>query len=283
MCINMRHIAYRFKVSKAGEIMAENRFAFVTEKNVQNVRENRTPLNTQKHTMWSRNVYRQWAEARNKEFNEFVAEDEEFRRVPDLDCLTIRDINYWLSRFAVEVRKKDRGEYRHEVLYSLFCGLNRTVESLHPNKNVFRSAEFKPLQQALDGKLKELQASQNTLKRKADAECIEDEAKMWECGVLGTSCPESVLNTLLFLSGKLFALRGGKEQREMTHDQLQFCEQEDGKMVVKYSEKVSKTNQGGLKRRRQEVKSVEHIEDPTDERSWNFLYHFYLSKLYSTV
>ena len=57
----------------------------------------------------------------------------------------------------------------------------------------------------------------------------------------------------------------------------------ENRTLFKYSKKVSKTNQGGLKRRRQEVKSVEHIEDPTDERSWNFLYHFYLSKLYSTV
>lgn len=260
--------------------MAEKRFLFVTEKDVQNVRENRTPLNTQKHTMWSSNVYRQWAEARNKAFNDFVAENNEFKRVPDLDCLTIAEINYWLSRFAVEVKKTNGSEYRHEVLYSLFCGLNRLVELRYPNKNLFHSAEFKPLQQALDGKLKELQAAQTPLKRKADAVCIEDENKMWECGVLGTSCPDSVVNKLLFLSGKLFALRGGKEQRELTHDQFQFCEQPNGTMVVKYSEKVSKTNQGGLKRRKHEVKSVEHVEDPRDERSWSFVYHFYVSKWY---
>lgn len=110
--------------------------------------------------------------------------------------------------------------------------------------------------------------------------CIEDEEKMWKCGVLGTSCPNSVINTLLFFSGKLFALRGGKEQRELTHEQFQFSEQPNGTMVAKYSEKVSKTNQGGLKRRKLQVKSVEHVEDPTDERSWSFVYHFYLSKWY---
>ena len=91
--------------SEEGEIMAEKRFLFVTEKDVQNVCENRTPLNTQKHTMWSSNVYRQWAEERNKAFNDFVAENNKFKRVPDLDCLTIVEINYWLSRFVVEIKK----------------------------------------------------------------------------------------------------------------------------------------------------------------------------------
>jgi hypothetical protein len=131
--------------SEEGEIMAEKRFLFVTEKDVQNVRENRTPLNTQKHTMWSSNVYRQCAEARNKAFNDFVAENNEFKRVPDLDCLTIAEINYWLSRFAVEVKKTNGSEYRHKVLYSLFCGLNRLVELHYPNKNLFHSAEFNSL------------------------------------------------------------------------------------------------------------------------------------------
>ena len=38
-------------------------------------------------------------------------------------------------------------------------------------------------------------------------------------------------------------------------------------VIVKYAEKISKTNQGGLKRRKQEVKHVEHVENPLHKES----------------
>jgi hypothetical protein len=49
-----------------------------------------------------------------------------------------------------------------------------------------------------------------------------------------------VVNTLLFLSAKLFLLRGGHELRSLSHDQIQFEEKQDGSMCVTYKEKVSK-------------------------------------------
>ena len=44
--------------------MADVRFSFVSDKEVAEARENRVPLSTKIHAMWSRNVYEQWAEAR---------------------------------------------------------------------------------------------------------------------------------------------------------------------------------------------------------------------------
>ena len=85
----------------------------------------------------------------------------------------------------------------------------------HPLLSLFNSPELKPLQQALDGRLQELQASQKPGKKTADAVSVTDEREMWNTGVLGTGSPDSIINTLLFLTGKLFALRGGKEQREL--------------------------------------------------------------------
>ena len=139
--------------------MAEKRFTFVSDRAVHEVRENRIPENTKKHTLWSANAYKAWAVARNEEFKDFLPENLEFKSVPNLEDLTVREINYWFSKFAVEVRKKDGKEYRHEVMYSLFCGLNRKIQQIHPGLNLFQSVEFQPVQQSLDGKLKEMQAS----------------------------------------------------------------------------------------------------------------------------
>ena len=131
-----------------------------------------------KHTSWSCNVYKKWAEARNKELIDFVPENKELKRVPNIENLNIEEINHWLSRFVLEVRKADGGEYRHEVLYSLFWDLNRIIQMRHPALNLFHSPELKPLQQSLDGRLKELQASQKPIKRKADAVSVSDERQI---------------------------------------------------------------------------------------------------------
>jgi hypothetical protein len=62
---------------------------------------------------------------------------------------------------------------------------------------------LKRLQETLDGSLKHLQATQQPFKKQA---------------------------------GKIFVLRGGKEQRDLTHDQFTFEEKEDGSIIVTYSQ-----------------------------------------------
>ena len=82
----------------------------------------------------------------------------------------------------------------------------------------------------------------------------------------------------MFLLGKFFVLGGGQELRSLTHDQFEFQEKQDGTTCVTYKENVSKTNQGSLKRRKAEPKVVQHVEDPLDEKSFTFIYHFYVNK-----
>ena len=64
---------------------------------------------------------------------------------------------------------------------------------------------------------------------------------MWKQGVLRTHSPDTVINSLVFLTGKLFVLRGGKEQRDLSRKQFEFEGQDDGSMKVTFKEKVSKT------------------------------------------
>ena len=164
-----------------------------------------------------------------------------------------------------------------------FCGLNQIIQVQHPVLNLFHSPELKPLQQTLDGRLKELQALQRPIKKKGHPVSVSNERQMWNSGILGTSCPNSVINTLLYLTRKLFGLQGGKEQRELTHDRFELVEKPDGMVVVKYTEKISKTNQGGLKRRKQEVKQMKHVENPLHKESFSFIYSFYISMWYVFV
>ena len=98
--------------------MTDGCFLFVSDKEAAEARENRVPANTRRHTLWSTNVYKHWAKARNDEFRDFTPENTEFPSVPSTENLTVKKMNYWLSKFALEVRKKDGSDYRSEVLNS---------------------------------------------------------------------------------------------------------------------------------------------------------------------
>ena len=91
---------------------------------------------------------------------------------------------------------------------------------------------FSGFQQTLDSLLKELQSKQQPFKKQAEAISITDENEMWKQGVLGTHSPDTVINSLVFLTGKLFVLRGGKEQRDLLREQFEFEGQDDGSMKV---------------------------------------------------
>ena len=41
----------------------------------------------------------------------------------------------------------------------------------------------------------------------------EDEQKLWQSGVMGTTSPVALQNTVFFVVGKMFCLRGGTELR----------------------------------------------------------------------
>ena len=48
---------------------------------------------------------------------EISNQDSRFPFVAKLEEITLEEMNYWLSRFALEVKKSDGTNYRHEVLH----------------------------------------------------------------------------------------------------------------------------------------------------------------------
>lgn len=58
------------------------------------------------HTIWSKNCYRSWLEGRKAEFKDFEPENAKFQNIPKLiSSISVDEMNYWLSRFALEVKK----------------------------------------------------------------------------------------------------------------------------------------------------------------------------------
>lgn len=99
--------------------------------------------------------------------------------------------------------------------------------------------------------------------------------------LLGDHNARVLLNTMIYLNGKNFALRSGKEHRNLRFkpSQITIHEPDGGIPYLRYAEDVSKTQQGGLKHRKISKKEVEHRANmPNPERCHVRLLKKYLSK-----
>ena len=89
---------------------------------------------------------------------------------------------------------------------------------------------------------------------------MEEEELLWSKGALGDSTPQQLLDTIIFCNGLFFALRSGKEHRQLRRSpcQIELVEKSGERAYLKYTEDVSKNHQGGLKGRHIQPKVVYH-------------------------
>ena len=75
------------------------------------------PQNTQKNTAWAVKVFSEWRAERNSISSE--------KQCPAdlLDNPNVQELNYWLSRFVTEVRKRDGQPYPPRTIQQILAGL----------------------------------------------------------------------------------------------------------------------------------------------------------------
>ncbi|CAH3126147.1 unnamed protein product, partial [Pocillopora meandrina] len=114
---------------------AVRKIVIVNDEELEKRKESRIPANTRINTSWA---------------------------VLNPDILNIthnEELNYWLSKFVVEVRKKkDPGTfYPPNTLYQLCCGIQRYMrDNGRPELNFFTHTSFKHFQDCLDAEMKRL-------------------------------------------------------------------------------------------------------------------------------
>jgi hypothetical protein len=204
--------------------------------------------NTIKRNKWCLKLFEEWQSLRSQSSVNLCEMNNE-------------DLNVNVSSFIHEVRKKNKERYPAASLVSIVaglqCNINRTT-----NRNVdfFKGDQFTFITQSLDAAMKISTKDGAGLNRKS-AEVISqyDEDKLWQ-KVLGDSTPEKLLDTLFYLNGLHFALRGGEEHCSLHINQFQISER-SGKKCIIYKECVSKNFKGGLKNIRHTPKEVVHFQN----------------------
>lgn len=180
-----------------------------------------------------------------------------------------------------EVRKENREEYPPNTLYEIVMALQMYLAKQGKLYKFLGDSEFLQLKNTLDNIMSErTKAGGKTKPRKADVITIEQEEKLWSSGVLGSENPKQLLYTLVYQFGLNFALRAGEEHRNLrfTNSQLEILTDVSGLQFLRYTEDVSKANQGGIAHKNVKGKVVDAYENPVKSRCVVSLYKKYLSR-----
>jgi len=136
-----------------------------------------------------------------------------FDNIPYLQEISVDALQYWITCFILEVRKKDGSEFSPDTLHHLCCGIQRFLRlNGHPALDIFKDSRLTDFRSSLDSEMKRLQSlGIGSKKKQSEPLTTEDEEKLWEEGLLGEHSPQTRLNTIIFMNGIYFALRSGQE------------------------------------------------------------------------
>ena len=233
--------------------------ALVNDEEIQKRRTESVPKNTAQDTLYCTRVWQEWGNHHGTAHS---------TAIPPLSAITPAQLQYWLTRFVLEVRKKDGTEYPPQIVHHLCSGILRYIrQNGQPSLDIFKDPLFTEFRSTLDAEMKRLQQlGIGSKKRQAEPLTEEEEELLWRNGLLGDHSPQALLNTMVFMNGLYFALRSGKEHRELRFDpsQISIVERAGERAYLEYTEDASKNRPGGLRGLRIGHKTVKHHANPTN-------------------
>ena len=253
----------------------------VSSEELEKLSEKTFAASTERKIQWAVKLFQNWHFSRIR-----VPECDGRLRWCDIEDGRIQPSNlaHCLCMFLSEVRHVDGTEYPARTLYSIVVMLQMHFDKMGKLWKLIDGDEFVKVKHTLDNLMKQRAKTQTGVSSAADPISVEAEEKMWRMGVLGESNPNQLRNTVMFLIGLSFALRGGEEQRNLRspgyNPQIVVKVYVSGKKFLEYTEDTKmKTNQGGLKHKWLKPKVVRTYGNPDPDRNLVRLYEKYCSLL----
>ncbi len=232
---------------------------------------------------WAVSLYQDWRCARidSGELNDIFQIINSDVDEPGLDKLNLSTA---LCAFLSDVKRADGSEYPGKTLYSLLIMIQLDLKKSRLDWKLLDDKEFLSVRNTLDNLMKERAQSQVGVEKKFDPITVDNEEELWSQGLLGSDNPKQLRETVMYLVGLSFALRGRKEQQllrcPLYDPQITVQSQADGTKFLEYREDLqSKSNQGGLATRKWQPKIVKVLGNSDPSRNIMLLYDKYVSLL----
>ena len=165
-------------------------------------------METMKKVNWVKNMYQGWMYSRNASsgVNEITCD------LDDIGSITQISLKYGMCHFITEMKKIDGTEFPPHTLYDLVICIQFHLETKGFSWRLISDNVFKDLKFTLDNLMKQrTEMGLGSSVRKTMALNVCDEDILWNLGLLGTSCPEVLLTTVMHVIGLSCSLRAGKE------------------------------------------------------------------------
>ena len=235
---------------------------------------------TLKKVRWVTKMYREWRNYRHASGFQYISCD-----LDQVSSITQESLVFALCRFLTEIKKVDGSNFPGKTLYDIVVYVQFQLECLGLNWKILNQQLFGDVRFTLDNLMKQRTAQGIGVSvKKAQILSHTDEDYLWSAGLLGCHTPDILLNTVVFMIGKGFALRAGKEHHCLRSppngSQFEFLHDSDGSTFIRYREEIGlKTNKGGLKHRKVDPKIVDMYPIQNSDRCPVRLIINYLCKL----
>ena len=161
---------------------------------------------TDRKISWAVNLFRMW---RQNRINEGTGEGEiswcDVDR-PDLDPEVLAHV---LLTFINEIKRADGQDYPPNTVYSIIVMMQLFFEKKGRTWKLLDGKLFNSVRNTVDNIMKRCSMSRIAQKvKRSEPISITDEEEMWDFGLLGEETPDVLRNTVMYLIGLTFALRG---------------------------------------------------------------------------
>ena len=143
----------------------------------------------------------------------FMAKEKENRQVEEIPP---QELDNYLSRFLLSVRKKNGDEYEPSTLRGFIASIECYLKKCRYSESVITGQNFARTRDTLKSKQKHLKRlGKGNKPNEASSLTPEERDILFERKEMGFSSPKTLINTLWLNNCMHFGLRGGKEQREL--------------------------------------------------------------------
>ena len=214
--------------------LEESRFPVVSSEEIMEINESAASKNTKRTTQTWLTVCKKWCEARNI--------DDRIER------FTPRALDDLLTKFYVEVRKRDGSEYEPGSLRVMQASIDRYLRQKNYPVSIISGRDFKKSQETLNSKAKLLRYEGKGKERPNRAQPYSGVAEemFWAEGTLGNHKGIALTNVNFKNLSEHMGFRGCQDHYNACVEDFTILQMADGDKVVQFEKNPTRTRQGGL-------------------------------------